>query len=78
MPRNKNSIKERIIELLSDGERRSVGDIGTYLGIYKHNWIETVLMNNQHLFDYDGHGWKGRPQRDRARVDPIMQGGLDL
>jgi len=74
----KKSTKERVIELLSDGERRSAGQIGTELGVSRHSLIETLLMNNQALFSHDGVGWRGRPQRERAFVDPIMQGGFDF
>jgi hypothetical protein len=75
---NKKSLKEKVLELLSDGERRTAGDIGTELGIMRHSTIEGLLMNNQNLFNFDGHGWKGLPQKQRATTDPIMQGGLDL
>lgn len=74
----KKSLKERVLELMGDGERRTAGDIGTILGVTRHSTINGLLLNNQKLFDFDGQGWRGLPQRKRARVDPIMQGGLDL
>ena len=70
----KASLKERAIDLMQDGERRSVGEIGTLLGVYKHSIIENFLLNNQNVFEYEGNGWRLIPPRQRSKVDPIMQG----